>query len=395
MEYNNFDDLKNDEKTYVMQAYSRFDVAFVKGTKATLYDINGKSYVDLTSGIGVCSLGYSNPKLTETITKQAQNLLHVSNLFYTEPVVTLAKKLCGISHFKKVFFANSGAEANEGAIKIARKYSCDKYGAGRNKIITLVNSFHGRTITTLSATGQDKFHKHFFPFTKGFDFVKAGDIGELSVKADGETCAVMLELIQGEGGVLPLEKEYVKQVAELCKERDILLIVDEVQTGVGRTGEFFCFENYDIKPNIVTLAKGLGGGVPIGCVLADDLTKDVITYGDHGTTFGGNPLACACGNTVVDEVCEEGFLQEVRKKGDYFREKLSKLRTETIKEIKGMGLMIGLTVGEEKVKTLPKKLLENGVMVLTAGKDTIRLLPPLTISYEEIDKAIDIMKGVF
>lgn len=395
MKYNNFAELKKDENTYIMQSYSRFDVSFVKGTGATLFDMDSKSYVDLTSGIGVCSLGYSNAKLTETIKNQAQNLLHVSNLFYTEPVVTLGKKLCEKSHFKKAFFANSGAEANEGAIKIARKYSFDKYGAGRNKIVTLVNSFHGRTITTLSATGQEKFHKSFFPFTKGFDYAEAGNIEELSIKADSETCAVMIELIQGEGGVLPLEKEYVMALEKLCKERDILIIVDEVQTGIGRTGKLFCFENYGIKPNIVTLAKGLGGGVPIGCVLADDLTKDVISYGDHGTTFGGNPLACACGNTVIDEVANEDFLKEVREKGEYFKKKISEIGSNTVKSIRGMGLMIGLVVGEENKQSLPKKLLENGVVVLTAGKDTIRLLPPLTISYEEIDKAVDIMKGVF
>lgn len=395
MQYNDFDSLKNDENNYLMSAYGRFDVCFVKGVGSTLYDINGKSYVDLTSGIGVCSLGYGNPYLVDAITNQASNLIHVSNLYYTQPVVSLGKKLCEASHFKKAFFANSGAEANEGAIKIARKYSSDKYSAKRNKIITLVNSFHGRTVTTLSATGQEKFHKYFYPFTKGFEYVEAGNLEELSIKADDECCAIMIELIQGEGGVIPLEKSFVEGVMKLCRERDILLIVDEVQTGIGRTGKLFCYENYGIEPNIVTLAKGLGGGVPIGCVLADEITKDVIKPGDHGTTFGGNPLSCACGNAVIDKVNTKEFLDEVNKKAEYIRNRLEELSKEAVKEIRGLGLMIGIVVGEEKKKILPQKLLDNGVMVLTAGKDTIRLLPPLTISYEEIDKAIDIMKGVF
>ena len=395
MYYSDFNSLKNDENTYLMQAYARYNVAFVKGEGATLWDIEGKKYIDLSSGIGVCSLGYGNKKITEAITNQSKNLMHISNLFYTEPVVTCAKKLVENSHFKKAFFANSGAEANECAIKIARKYSTDNYGTHRTKIITLNNSFHGRTITTLSATGQDKFHKYFYPFTNGFAYVNANAIEQLSVWADETTCAIMIELIQGEGGVLPLDKEYVQSVYNLCKERDILLIVDEVQTGIGRTGKLFCFENYDIKPNIVSLAKGLGGGLPIGAVLADEKCKNVITAGTHGTTFGGNPLATVCANVVLDEVINDEFLNEVCKKGEYIRNKIKEFGTREIKEIRGIGLMIGLCVGEGKQAEYAKKLIENGVIVLTAGKDTIRLLPPLTITYEEIDTALEIMKGVF
>lgn len=294
----------------------------------------------------------------------------------------------------KVFFANSGAEANEGAIKLARKYSYDKYGEGRNRIVTLRQSFHGRTVTTLKATGQEKFHRYFFPFTEGFSYAEAGNLDEVRKQADG-ACAVMLEMIQGEGGVLPLAEEFVRGCEALCRERDLLLIVDEVQTGIGRTGTMFCYEQYGIHPDVVTLAKGLGGGLPIGAVLAFGACADVLGACDHGSTFGGNPVCCAAANVVLQTVGKEEFLSQVREKGEYLRKKIEEFRSPEIKGVRGMGLMLGLEVEPEKRAGFVADLLDKGVMVLTAGADVIRLLPPLVICYEEMDEALAAMKEVF
>ena len=264
-----YQELKAEENKYVMNTYGRFPIALDRGEGATVWDVEGRKYIDLASGIGVNCMGYNNQAIIDAITAQAHKLMHVSNLFTTEPMVWAAKKLVEKTHLNgKVFFANSGAEANEGAIKLARKYSFDKYGEGRYKIVTLVNSFHGRTVTTLKATGQDRFHNYFFPFTEGFDYAEANDFDSVRRKADDMACAVMLELVQGEGGVLPLEPAFVKQVEALCREKDLLLIIDEVQTGIGRTGSLFCFQQYGIRPDVVTMAKGLGGGLPVGAVLA-------------------------------------------------------------------------------------------------------------------------------
>lgn len=391
----NFEQLKAQETEYVMSTYNRFQIAIERGDKSVLWDTDGKSYIDMTCGIGVCSVGHKNEKLICAINEQAQKIMHVSNLFITEPMVKTAKILVESTGMGKVFFSNSGAESNEGAIKLARKYSFDKYGSERYKIITLSNSFHGRTITTLKATGQQKFHNYFFPFTEGFEYAVANNIESIKSKIDNKTCAIMIELIQGEGGVLPLEKDFVKEVYKICEQNDLLLIIDEVQTGIGRTGSLFCFEQYDIKPDIVTMAKGLGGGVPIGAVMASRKCCDVLDTGTHATTFGGMPIVCAAANAVLEIVNNKKFLDQVRQKGEYIKKEISSIKSDKIKGIRGMGLMLGIVVNPEERAQLLNKCIENGVLVITAGEDAIRLLPPLTISYEEIDIAIDVFKKVF
>lgn len=391
-----YQELKAEENKYVMNTYGRFPIALDHGEGATLWDIEGKKYIDLASGIGVNCMGYNNPAIVDAITNQAHKLTHVSNLFTTEPMVQVAKKLVEKTHLNgKVFFANSGAEANEGAIKLARKYSFDKYGEGRYKIVTLVNSFHGRTVTTLKATGQDRFHNYFFPFTEGFDYAAANDFDSVRRKADEMTCAVMMELVQGEGGVLPLDKEFVQQVEAFCRERDILLIIDEVQTGIGRTGSLFCFQQYGIRPDVVTMAKGLGGGVPIGAVLAAESCSNVLTPGTHATTFGGTPLVCAAANAVLDTVGDGQFLAQVKEKGEYLKNGILSIGSPNILGVRGMGLMLGIIVEDGKHAAYANKLIEKGVLALTAGKNAVRLLPPLTISREEMDEALTIMKEVF
>ena len=331
----------------------------------------------------------------DAIAKQAGKIGHTSNLFYTEPPARLAEILCKRTGMSSVFFANGGGEANEGMIKLARKYSFDKYGEGRNKIITLKQSFHGRTVTTLKATGQDKFHQYFFPFTEGFDYAAANDIEDMKRKIDDTTCAVMMEMIQGEGGVLPLDKEFVQATAEFCKEKDILLLIDEVQTGIGRTGSLFCYEQYGVQPNIISMAKGLGGGVPIGAVMADKKCQDVLGAGTHGTTFGGNPLCCAAANTVLDIVNKPEFLKSVQEKGEYLKKEILAIGSPKVKTVRGMGLMLGIVVDKDERAAMVSQLMEKGVLVLTAGTEAIRLLPPLVITKEEMDEAIAAMREVF
>ena len=389
------EEIKKKDSEYIMHTYGRFDIVLDHGKGATLWDADGKKYVDLTSGIGVNSLGHGNPAIVNAVTKQAEKLMHASNLYYTEPMVSAAEKLVTATGMGKIFFANSGAEANEGAIKLARKYSFDKYGEGRNTIVTLIQSFHGRTVTTLKATGQEKFHQYFFPFTEGFAYAKANDLADVTAKADKTCCAVMMEMIQGEGGVLPLNKEFVQGVAKFCKENDILLIVDEVHTGIGRCGSLFAYEQYGIAPDIVTMAKGLGGGLPIGGVLAAKSCADVMGPGTHGSTFGGNPVSAASANVVLDTVMKPEFLKEVEEKGAYIKEKVLDFHSPAVKNVRGMGLMLGIIVDPEKRAGYVAKLMEKGVLVLTAGMDAIRLLPPLVITYEEIDQALEAMKGVF
>lgn len=387
-------EIKEKEARYVMHTYGRFDIVLDHGKGATLWDADGKKYIDLTSGIGVNSLGHGNQELLGAVLSQAEKLMHASNLYYTEPMVRTAEALVEATGMGKVFFANSGAEANEGAIKLARKYSYDKYGEGRNKIVTLYQSFHGRTVTTLKATGQEKFHQYFFPFTEGFAYAKAGELEDLKEKAGG-ACAVMLEMIQGEGGVLPLTEAFVKGAEAFCREKDILLIVDEVQTGIGRTGSLFCYEQYGIEPDVVTMAKGLGGGLPIGAVMASKKCADVLGPGTHGSTFGGSPVGCAAANVVLSKVCQEEFLREVKEKGEYMKKAILGFGSGTVKDVRGMGLMLGIEVEAERRAELVAALMEKGVLVLTAGACAIRLLPPLVISYEEIDEALAVMKEVF
>ena len=374
-----------------MPTYGRFPVVLEQGNNATVYDDQGREYIDFGSGIGVNALGYADPGFVQAVTAQLAKLQHASNLYYTAPQAELAENLCRLSGFDKVFFGNSGAEANECAIKAARKYSFDTYGGQRNQIITLVNSFHGRTVTTLAATGQDAFHNYFFPFTEGFAYAKANDFAALSAMVNQNTCAIMMEMIQGEGGVVPLDKDFVCKVAELCKEKDILLICDEVQTGVARTGSFFAFEQYGIQPDLVTLAKGLGGGLPIGACLCGQKLADTMTGGTHGSTFGGNPVSCAGAVEILKRI-DEAFLDEVRQKGIYITDRVRKMPCVT--GVTGRGLMLGVSLKEGLTSgQIVKEALEAGLMLLTA-KAKVRMLPPLTISDEEINKGLDILEKV-
>ena len=378
---------------HVMPTYGRYDLVLDKGEDQTAVSEEGREYIDFGSGIGTNSLGYCNDEWVDAVCAQAHKIQHTSNYYYTKVQADFAEKLCGITGYSKMFFGNSGAEANECAIKLARKYSFDKYGkdAERNIIITLVNSFHGRTMGTLSATGQDVFHNYFFPFLPGFVNVKANDIDDLNKVLEenkDKVCAIMFECIQGEGGVVGLDEAFVKAIFEAAEKNDILTICDEVQTGVGRTGKFLASMNYGVKPNIVTMAKGLAGGLPIGVCLADEKCKDVLTKGTHGSTFGGNPVVCAGGMAVLNKVSEEGFLDEVVKKGDYIRSKLKDLPEVT--GISGMGLMMGISLKTKQAGDICKACLDNGLLILTA-KEKLRFLPPLTISYEEIDKGLEIL----
>ena len=378
---------------YIMHTYGRFPVAIDHGEGATLYDPEGNAYIDFTSGIGVTDLGYGNTAWADSIAAQAKKLGHVSNLFYTEPAARLAEILCKRTGESCVFFANGGGEANEGMIKLARKYSFDKYGKGRATIITLNNSFHGRTITTLMATGQEVFHNYFFPFTEGFRYADANDLDSLEDAAGSDVCAVMMELVQGEGGVLPLDKAYVQAVAKLCAERDWLLLVDEVQTGVGRTGSLFAFQQYGVLPDVVSFAKGIAGGLPMSGILASEKCRNVLGPGMHATTFGANPV-CAAAGLVVQETLSDDFLQEVTAKGEYLRGAIEALDLPCFGKTRGLGLMIGIEVKEGYTnKEIAGKLIENGLLVLTAGPG-MRLLPPLVISKEEMDQGVAIMKKV-
>ena len=323
--------------------------------------------------------------------EQAMKLGHISNLFYTEPCARLAKVLCQRAGMSNVFFGNSGAEGNEGRIKLARKYSFDKYGPGRNTIVTLVNSFHGRTVTTLSATGQDVFHQYFGPFTEGFRYAAANDLVSLAENLDDSVCAVMLEYIQGEGGVVPLEEAFVHGLFELCRERDILVIADEVQTGVGRTGKFLAGEHFGVQADITTLAKGLGGGLPIGAVLVSEKLKDVMGPSSHGSTFGGNPVVCAGANQVMKKVADDKFLREVAAKGDKLRSCL--LCCGKVAGVTGMGMMLGIELRSGTSAEVAKACLEKGLLVLTA-KEKVRLLPPLTITDKELTEGLRILWDV-
>lgn len=378
---------------YILDSYKRFPVALERGEHATLYDFEGKSYIDFSSGIGVCSLGYGNENWLSAITAQAKKLPHTSNLYYTEPAANAAKLLCERTGMKGVFFCNSGAEANEGAIKLARKYSFDKFGAGRSDIVTLSHSFHGRTITTLAATGQDVFHNFFFPFTEGFLYAEPNDVASVkSACSCGTVCAVMMELIQGEGGVLPLDQAFVQEVYSFCKSRDILLIIDEVQTGVGRTGSLFCYQQFGIEPDVVSFAKGISAGLPFGGILANESCAGVFSPGTHATTFGGNPICAAGAVAVLNEMTPE-FLADVAAKGAYLRETIASWNLPVVSSVRGLGLMIGVGVTCSH-RDAVVQLGEQGLLALTAGADTIRLMPPLTISKAEIDAGLAILKQV-
>ncbi len=373
---------------HVMHSYGRYPLVMQKGEGRRCIDENGKTYIDFGSGIGTNSLGYCDEKWADAVCKQVRTVQHTSNYYYTAVQAEFAEKLCDISGYDSVFFGNSGAEANECAIKIARKYSFDKYGKNRHNIITLVNSFHGRTMATLSATGQEVFHNYFFPFLEGFINVTANDINDLKSKLDDSVCAVMIEYIQGEGGVNALNQDFVDAVFELCKEKDVLVIADEVQTGAGRTGKFLAGEHFGKKADITTMAKGIAGGIPMGACLTNKKCSGVLTAGTHGSTFGGNPIACAGGIAVIERLQSEGFLESVSEKAKIIREELSKC--SEVASVSGIGMMIGIELKSKKATDVAKKALDNGLLVLTA-KTKLRLLPPLTISKEEIEDGLKIL----
>ena len=379
------------DNDYVLHTYNRNPIVIEKGHGLHAYGPEGQSYLDFTSGIGVNSLGYCDLNWAEAVSKQAHKLQHTSNLYYTSPCSKLAKRLCRRTGMSKVFFGNSGAEANEGAIKAARKYSFDHYGEGRDQIITLVNSFHGRTIATLTATGQDTFHHYFGPFNEGFLYTPAGDIEALTKLVDKHTCAVMLELVQGEGGVVPLDREFVQAVRALCDEKDLVLIVDEVQTGVGRTGTFLACEQFNLRPDIVTLAKGLGGGLPIGAVLVSEKVAAGMGPGSHGSTFGGNPVVCAGANVVLERL-DESFLAGVREHAAQLRAGLERL--PHVKGVTGLGLMLGIQFEDGiNAADVLAACRERGLLVLTA-KTRLRLLPPLVVTAHDIERALVILDEV-
>ena len=381
------------DNEYIMNTYGRLPLVPDHAEGSIITDKTGKEYVDFTSGIGVNIFGWCDKGWNDAIRAQLDSYGHVSNYFYCENASDLAKIIATRSGLSNMFFCNSGAEANEGAIKLARKYSFDKYGEGRSTIVTLNRSFHGRTVTTLAATGQDVFHNYFFPFTEGFKYCEAGDVSALEESLTSDVCAVMLEVVQGEGGVNILGKEYLQAVRKITEERDVLLIVDEVQTGIGRLGTFFGFMKYGILPDIVTAAKGLGGGLPIGAFIAGEKCKSTLTAGMHGSTFGANPITTAAALNVVSRLSDD-FLNEVEKKGAYILEKLASFDSDEIVEVRGEGMMIGIKI-KSSPKEYLKKAFEAGLLVLTAGSDVIRLLPPLNITYGEIDRGIEILKTVF
>ncbi|MCL2014121.1 MAG: acetylornithine/succinylornithine family transaminase [Oscillospiraceae bacterium] len=378
--------------------YGRFDVEIISGKGATCIDAGGKKYIDFTSGIGVNSLGFCDPDWSAAVAGQAGKLNHTSNLYYTSPGGELCAKLTSLTGYSKVFLCNSGAEATEGAIKAVRKYSHDKYGENRHTILTLKNSFHGRTLTALTATGQENLQAGFAPLTPGFKYIPANDINALQnelnstdengVCRTNTVCSVMIEFIQGEGGVIPLDKDYIKQLFELCAQKDVLVIADEVQTGIGRTGKFLCAEHYNVNADITTLAKGLGGGLPIGAILFNEKTAAILGRGSHGSTYGGNPIVCAGANVVLQKVSDPGFLVNVNRAGDYLQ---SKLKTHC--DVSGAGLMLGLELKNKKAADVALQTTKSGLLTLIA-KNKLRLLPPLNISEQELEAGLEILLEV-
>ncbi len=384
------DILQQQDKEYIAGTYARFPLTIEGGKGSVVWDDAGKIYTDLSSGIAVNTFGIADDEWIKSITEQAGKIQHMSNLYYTEPCVKLAQMLCDRTGMKKVFFSNSGAEANECAIKAARKYAAEKHGADCYNIVTLKNSFHGRTITTLAATGQDVFHKDFLPLTEGFIYVEPNDIEKIEkVLFENRCAAVMLEVVQGEGGVMPLDKDYLQSLERICRERDILLICDEVQTGNGRSGKLYSYMNYGIFPDIVSTAKGLAGGLPLGATLFSEKTKDVLTPGSHGSTFGGNPICCAGAINILSRL-DEKTLAEVRERSEYIFSELS--GAPGIKEVSGLGLMIGIKT-EKGASEVINACIKKGVLVIKA-KDKVRLLPALNIPMELLEQAVGVIKEV-
>jgi len=390
------EDLIKKGMEYIANTYNRFPIAVIKGEGCWIWDLNGRRYLDFLSGIAVCNLGHAHKNVIEGITQQAHKLFHISNLFYIEPQVKAAELLCKYSFGDRVFFCNSGAEANEAAIKLARRYSWKKYGEGRFEIIVMENSFHGRTIATLSATGQPKFHEGFHPLLEGFKYCKFNDINGVKENINSKTCAIMLEPIQSEGGVYVADTEYIKELRKIADENDLLLIFDEIQTGMGRTGKFFCYEHFDVKPDIMTLAKALGNGFPVGAMIAKKEIMDAFVPGTHASTFGGNPLATSAVVATINTMVDEGIIKHCENMGKYLKEGLIRLkeRFSFITDIRGMGLIIGIELSISGDEIL-KEFINEGVIINCTKGNILRLLPPLIITEEEIDLFLEIAERVF
>ena len=383
-------DIQQIDQQYVAGTYGRFPVEIAYGRGELIYDVQGKEYIDMGSGIAVNIFGMADESWQKAVIQQLGLYQHTSNLYYTQPCALLAKALCERTGFRKVFFSNSGAEANECAIKAARKYAADKKGPEYSVIVTLENSFHGRTITTLAATGQEVYHKDFLPLTPGFVYAKANDLNSIKEAVAANQCAaIMIETVQGEGGVYVLSQEFVEGVYQICQQEDILLIVDEVQTGNGRTGKLYSYMNYNIMPDIITTAKGLGGGLPLGATLLGEKVQDVFHPGDHGSTFGGNPVCCAGALNILSRL-DDGMLELVRKKSQYIQQELN--GAKGVKSVTGMGLMLGIETEKDAGQVI-QELREAGVLVLKA-KNKVRLLPPLNISMQNLKKAVELIKKV-
>ena len=383
-----FEQVKSQDQAYILHTYGRVDAALLKGRNARAWDVDGKEYIDFTAGIGVNALGYCDPEWSAAVAGQAGKIQHMCNYYYCPENTALAQELSQASGMAKAFFCNSGAEANECAVKIARKYG-EKRGAYR--IVTLENSFHGRTLTTLAATGQEGFHREFLPLTEGFLYAQAGDLAGIQALLDGSVCAVMLEMVQGEGGVIPMDEGFVQGLAQLCREKDVLLLIDEVQTGIGRTGRFFAYQGYGVQPDVVTCAKGIAGGLPMGACLVSERLGDILLPGQNGSTFGGNPIASAAARVVVRRVSEPDFLQSVAEKGAYFREKLEAM--PQVEYVRGRGLMLGVKLKEKDAHDVLVQCAKAGLLILTA-KELVRFLPPLTITQEDIDQGLAIFQQV-
>ncbi len=390
------EDIKQDCLKHIFNTYARLPIAFVRGEGCRLWDDTGKEYLDFLAGIAVCSLGHSHPELTRVISENAGRLIHVSNLFHTYPQVELAAELTRLSFADKVFFSNSGAEANEAAIKLARKYSKDRFGPGRFHIITMKESFHGRTLATLSATGQSKVHNGFEPLVEGFAFVEFDSVQAVEEAINESTCAVMVEPVQGEGGLRFPSAGYLKDLKALCRSRDLLLILDEVQSGMGRTGSLFAHEQEDVSPDIMTLAKALANGLPMGAMLAVDEVAQAFVPGTHASTFGGGPLVASVALAVLRIISEPGFLDNVRENGSYFRERLEGLKRQYpfVREVRGRGLMVGVEL------TIPgapivRKCLEKGAVINCTHDTVLRFVPPLIVGRSEIDRMVKILDDVF
>jgi acetylornithine/N-succinyldiaminopimelate aminotransferase len=390
------EELKESADQYLMGTYARQPISIVRGRGTKVYDLEGREYVDFVGGIAVNLLGHGHPDLVLAVQKQAAQLIHTSNLYYTEPQVRLAQMLVDHSFADQVFFCNSGAEANEAAIKLARRYSHDKYGAGRFEIITMKQSFHGRTMATLTATGQEKVQKGYEPLVPGFSYVTFNHLAELQHALTDKTAAIMLEPIQGEGGVHVVSREYLKAVRELCTQRDILLIFDEVQTGMGRTGTLFAYEQLNVQPDIMTLAKGLGGGVPIGACLATAPVAKAFGPGSHASTFGGNPLACAAALAVFRVLLDGRVLDQARRMGEYLSKGLSecKDRHHLVRDVRGLGLLQGMEV-EMDAKTVVGDCLKRGFLVNAVGEHVLRFIPPLIITQPEVDRLLEVLSHIF